>query len=82
MLTFEIGFSLFSVSRGAAISARANFQRHLRGPNAPIRARKGRGIFEIFANHGVTSSDLSRMLTFEIGCANSRNAAISALAVS
>ena len=37
MLTFEIGFA---ASRGAPISARANFQGHLRGPNAPILARK------------------------------------------
>ena len=66
----------------AAISTLAVSQGHLGGPNASIRAQKGRGFVEISANQGVAHSDLSRMLTFEIGCADSRCAAISALAVS
>ena len=63
MLTFEIDFA---DSRGAAILSRAIFQGHLRGPNAPFRARKGSGFVEISTNQGVASAELSRMLTFEI----------------
>ena len=72
-LTLEIGFS---DSRSAAISAMAVSQGHLGGPNAPIRARKGRGFVEISANR-----ELSRMLTLEIGFSDSRGGAISARAI-
>ena len=79
MLTFEIDFA---DSRGAAVSARAIFQGHLRGPNAPIRARKGRGgVVEISANRGVAPAELSRVLTFEISFSVSRGGSISARAI-
>ena len=82
MLKFKIGFSDLYVR---AISALAVSPRHLSGPSAPIRAQKERGVVdnvEIPANQGVAPAEMSRMLTFEIGLADSRGAAISALAVS
>ena len=73
-----------SDSRCRSISARAImiFQGHLRGPSTPIRARKGSGFVEIYANHGASPAELSRMLTLEICFSDSRSAAISAMAVS
>ena len=79
MLTFEIGFS---DSHGGAISALAVCQRHLSGPGALIRARKGRGFVETSSSQGVAPAELSRMLTFEISFSDSHCAAILALAVS
>ena len=72
--SFEIGFS---DSHGGSISARAIFQGHLRDPNAPICARKGRGFVEISANRGVAPAELSRMLGFS----DSRGGSISARAI-
>ena len=60
MLTFEIDFA---DSRGAAILSRAIFQGHLRGPNAPFRARKGSGFVEISTNQGVALIGRKNTLT-------------------
>ena len=68
-------FGISSVSRNAAILARAIFQGHLRGPNAPIQAKKGQDFVEISVNQGVAPAAPSRMLTFEINFADSHERA-------
>ena len=44
----------------------------LGGPNAPISAWSKHGFVEIFANQGVASVDLNRILTFQIGFSDVR----------
>ena len=61
-------------SRCGAISAQAISQEHLGGHNIAICARFGgpkrQWLVEIFASQGVAPTELSRMLTLEIGFAD------------
>ena len=67
--------------RGGAISALAVDQVYLGSPETPIRARKGSGIAEISAIHGVAPPKARRRVSLEIDFSGLRGGAISALAV-
>ena len=62
-VSLEIDFSGVS---GGAIWALAVDGGCLGGPETPIRARKGSGLAEISANHGVAPPEAERRLSLEI----------------